>query len=499
MARFIKIPEEEEYTNSLNDTEFEGGTVEDIRKKELQELDEKDGEQKADKQEKSSDDSDSGVNTETDSASGNSDILDDEDDLDDYDDEEDEKSGILSAVLGILSGCLVIALCGAILFFYKDIGEIPVISQFFPRPHEEVVIEETDDGMVVVPDLTGYSETDAQRMLRDSKLGLRAGETIASSEPSGTIVAQEPSAGETVNPHSTITYYKSSGPVQVKMPNLVGMQTSDAIITLKENSITDYDTVKVYQGGAFDSVVATDPAYGQLTDGKVTLTICAGTKTTASPENYIGMTETEAKAKARKDKLIPVIEYAYSDIAEPGTVMLQSVDVDAPVMAGSLITFLVSAGNASERFPVQEKKRVLLALPKTATGTPYRIVVLQSTAYDTYELLADEGNTAPRFPHEIEIGIARGMKDCKVMYYEEDGNGTYIPRAEWIVKEEKKLREKNTINVDEPDSEESVAETTGSVTLSDTDAMVVEEESPVESIEEESEESDNIIILDNAT
>ena len=91
------------------------------------------------------------------------------------------------------------------------------------------------------------------------------------------------------------------------------------------------------------------------------------------------------------------------------------------------------------------------------------------------------------------------MKDCKVMYYEEDGNGTYIPRAEWIVKEEKKLREKNTINVDEPDSEESVAETTGSVTLSDTDAMVVEEESPVESIEEESEESDNIIILDNAT
>ena len=39
MSRFIKIPEEEEYTNSLHDKEFTGGVVEDIRKKEIEEED----------------------------------------------------------------------------------------------------------------------------------------------------------------------------------------------------------------------------------------------------------------------------------------------------------------------------------------------------------------------------------------------------------------------------------------------------------------------------
>ena len=459
MSRFIKIPEEEEYTNSLHDKEFTGGVVEDIRKKEIEEED---------------------INDR---------LL----DISEY--EEEEKSGILSAILGILSACVVIGICAVILLFYKDF-DIPVLSTFFLR-EESVELEETDDGMVVVPDICGYTETDAQRMLRDSKLGLREGETVVSNEPAGTIVSQEPSAGEAVNPHSAITYYKSSGPVQVKMPGLVGMQTSDAVTALKENGITNYKTKKVYQAGTFDSVISTDPAAGQLTSGEVTMTICAGSESTASPKSYLTLTESEAKAMARKDKLIPVVSYAYSDVAEPGTVMEQSLDADAPVMAGAIIRFTVSSGNASERFPLKETQPVLLSLPKTATGTPYRITIYETTSTDSFELLVEEGDAAPKFPHEIELKIARGMKTCKVVYYEKSDD-TYIPRSEWSVKEEKKLREQNKIDVEETPETTSTNDTDVTLPPEVEDAMVVESiPEEAEAAPEETAEEDIIILGEN--
>jgi beta-lactam-binding protein with PASTA domain len=88
---------------------------------------------------------------------------------------------------------------------------------------------------VTVPSLEGLSADDADAQL--AQAGLTGTEnTVPGSAPVGTVVAQDPAAGTTVNTGSAVNFNVSDGTEteQVTMPQLVGLSRSDAQAALDQ-------------------------------------------------------------------------------------------------------------------------------------------------------------------------------------------------------------------------------------------------------------------------
>ena len=176
---------------------------------------------------------------------------DQEDDLDDLDNEDlDDRGG---KYLTFLSVVLVIAILGVIGF-----GVYSIYSKFEKKPEVAVV---NDDGTVVVPGIVGMTQTDAEKVLKNTELGLKRNRSVISDEPEGMIIAQEPSAGESVDPYTTILYDVSSGTAEAIMPDVTNIELYQAIQVLDEMNISNVKTEKTYDE-AFGTVTRTEPQAG---------------------------------------------------------------------------------------------------------------------------------------------------------------------------------------------------------------------------------------------
>lgn len=87
------------------------------------------------------------------------------------------------------------------------------------------------DSEPIVPDLLTFSETDAVNALLGA--GLQVGEITksSSSEPTGQVIGQTPSAGEQVEPGTRVDLVVSNG--QLGVPDVVGLTTAEARATLR--------------------------------------------------------------------------------------------------------------------------------------------------------------------------------------------------------------------------------------------------------------------------
>jgi beta-lactam-binding protein with PASTA domain len=85
---------------------------------------------------------------------------------------------------------------------------------------------------VTMPDVRGLSQTNATSKLTGLGLLVDAGSAYAN-QPSGIVVTQGPAPGSAVPTGSTVTISVSKGPAPVKVPNVVGAQSADAISSLQ--------------------------------------------------------------------------------------------------------------------------------------------------------------------------------------------------------------------------------------------------------------------------
>ena len=342
-----------------------------------------------------------------------------DDDYDDYDDEDDDGRG--DKFMTFLSIVLVIAIVGVIGF-----GVYSIYSKFEKKP--EVAIVNNDDGTVVVPRIVGMTQTDAEKILKNTELGLKKNRSVISDEPEGTIIYQEPADGENVDPYTTILYDVSNGTAEAIMPDVTNIELYQAIQVLDEMNISNVKTEKFYDE-SFGVVTKTEPQAGANITSKdeVVLHVGAGPQTIAAPDKYIGMDEESAIEKATHDKLIPIVKYAFSN--SDGIVIDQSVEKNAPVMAGTEVVLTVSQKKEIE---ISNSTQVELGIPETATGTPYKIVAKEWTDYEMVEMELETGDEAPAFPYHIEVPLITGVKKCILTYYELAGD-SYVPRANWII------------------------------------------------------------------
>ena len=132
---------------------------------------------------------------------------------------------------------------------------------------------------VTVPDLSNMTPEKAEAELAKYKLTGKSG----NSEPSddvevGHVCRQSPGAGTSAKAGDTITYYLSSGPNEVEVPNVSGYSENNAKSALKSAGFTDvtvvYDNSDTVTSGL---VVRTDPSAGTKTAANQTITVTVST------------------------------------------------------------------------------------------------------------------------------------------------------------------------------------------------------------------------------
>lgn len=145
--------------------------------------------------------------------------------------------------------------------------------------------------VVVVPSLEGLSEEDATRKL--TELGLdptldpvrRASDRL----PPDVVVMQKPEPGDSVKQGHVVRFWLSAGPTSVRLPDLRGRDSADAVAILKSSELILADSASWQQSREYAAgkVIGTTPKAGAILSrgSRVGLVLSAGDSTAPVPDS----------------------------------------------------------------------------------------------------------------------------------------------------------------------------------------------------------------------
>jgi eukaryotic-like serine/threonine-protein kinase len=182
-------------------------------------------------------------------------------------------------------------------------------------------------GQVQVPDLTGRTINDAQRILKELGLELRDDPSRRPDEriPAGHVMRQEPSPGEEARPGRTVRVWISSGPRTTKVPALVDQAERSARFRIEQDGL-EIASISEFRSPDYlpDSVVAQIPPPSS-TSPHVSLLVnrSEGSQTYVMPD-VIGMPgeQVEAVLRGHGFRVTTVGSQPYAGVP-PGTVVRQ--------------------------------------------------------------------------------------------------------------------------------------------------------------------------------
>ena len=206
--------------------------------------------------------------------------------------------------------------------------------------------------MVKVPDLSGKTQEDARKALKEA--GLEGGNT--SQEDSATVakdrvIYTNPQAGNSVARGTTVDLVLSTGNTSV--PDVSGQDEATAKKSIEDAGLQfkkgdDVVSAEVERGKA----VSSNPAAGSSVSSGDTITVSfssgAATPTpngtVTIPNNLNGKTVEEATAELQKLGLSVTVVNKTSDKVEANKVIGTSPKAGEQVRAGSTVTLTVSSG-----------------------------------------------------------------------------------------------------------------------------------------------------------
>jgi serine/threonine-protein kinase len=134
-------------------------------------------------------------------------------------------------------------------------------------------------GQVEVPNVKGLQTSAAQEKLAEAGLTLgEQSETPSDTVSKGSVVEQDPVAGEEVEKSSSVGVKLSSGPEQVTIPDVTGDSIEGASQSLSEAGFTVAGTTEETSDEPAGTVIRTDPSAGARADkgSSVTLILSGG-------------------------------------------------------------------------------------------------------------------------------------------------------------------------------------------------------------------------------
>jgi eukaryotic-like serine/threonine-protein kinase len=130
---------------------------------------------------------------------------------------------------------------------------------------------------VAVPDVTGESEENARSALEAAGLTVETNQQESEDQEPGTVLAQDPAAGERVQRGSSVTITVAQAPPPVEIPDVIGDQGDAAQATLDDAGfdvrVREQDTDSAEEDGV---VIDQNPAGGEEREAGSRVTIVVG-------------------------------------------------------------------------------------------------------------------------------------------------------------------------------------------------------------------------------
>jgi len=115
---------------------------------------------------------------------------------------------------------------------------------------------------IPAPELSGVAASVALQRLEADSLNGKSRRAASETAPKGQIFKQRPAAGATVARGDTVTFWVSSGPPQIFVPDVVGLSQGDATAMLEDAGFTVNTDLVIGFGEIPGDVVAQDPVAG---------------------------------------------------------------------------------------------------------------------------------------------------------------------------------------------------------------------------------------------
>lgn len=122
----------------------------------------------------------------------------------------------------------------------KVVSTNPAAGKEVKEGYEVVLIlsKGADDAKVSVPTVTGMSQSEAEKILKQFDLTVGSVTTQENEAEKGTVVSQDPASGTEVASGTAINLVISGGMTQVEVPNIKGMSRSEAKSALEKAGLT---------------------------------------------------------------------------------------------------------------------------------------------------------------------------------------------------------------------------------------------------------------------
>ena len=159
-----------------------------------------------------------------------------------YDPRMEKITTILAVIAAVIIGVIVIFLVGKTVGVFPGTeGEKPILEQNI-NSSDKKEEKDTQDGflredkVVGIPDVTGWSYTEASAKLKDSGYEVVKEEVFSADVQAGNVISQAPEAGSDMEKGTVVTLRVSLGAeiMKVRVPNLVGMEPATAANVLME-------------------------------------------------------------------------------------------------------------------------------------------------------------------------------------------------------------------------------------------------------------------------
>jgi beta-lactam-binding protein with PASTA domain len=164
------------------------------------------------------------------------------------------------------------------------IGQRPQARATVPQGTPVTLLVSNGPPGVKMPDVVGLAAADAVNAVQAQKLTVTL-KQVASQQPPGTVVAQDPKAGKRAKPGAQVVLQVAKGVAPVSVPDVTGQLEQQATASLKQAGLTAR-VVQVPSSQAKGTVVAQRPAAGQKVSkgSAVRLNVSSGATTTTTTQ-----------------------------------------------------------------------------------------------------------------------------------------------------------------------------------------------------------------------
>jgi serine/threonine-protein kinase len=231
----------------------------------------------------------------------------------------------------------------------RSLAELDQVLRQDPDPGEQaargdaiVLVVSSGPGEIEVPSVSGLTQAQAVRELRQADLRVTPTPRASSKVDAGLAIGTSPREGDSVERRSNVRLFVSSGPEQVAVPNLVGLSVDSATKRLDDLGLT-YRVTREDSDKPEDEVIGQDPGQGTSLDPGGTVTLTVARPVAQTPVPFVtGLSEQAALSALRADGLKgSVRERDVDDESQDGVVLEQRPSGDTGVDSGSTVVLVV--------------------------------------------------------------------------------------------------------------------------------------------------------------